>query len=447
MDKEAPTSRSTFRRMIKPILAFLLVTATSLPALERLDRISSVRLDPSPDIAALLAADTLDLDLAQAGLILSGTREIRAAATSEALSAAKEEAILLAANESDDYRLGEAVLALAHKRFLKRYVEAESTLDAAILDGRYNCVSSSVVYLILARAAGLDVFGIVTRDHSFAALKLRDGRLVDVETTNPFGYDPGSKKQFMDSFGRTTGYAYVPPSDYRNRRAVGSRHLIGLIAWNRATLMERGGDHIGAIELAVDAYAYMADDEARTYLGDRIHNAVALLLNARRWTDAITLMERAERSYGALADLPSLMSQARLARFADDLSVLSPDEAMTELEAADRAGIVSAGDRADFIAYIYGRKADEARKKGTWFDAWTVLQEGSALAPDSASLQAMTKTARANWVAETHNLFAALFNAGRYAEALATIEAGQSVAPDERIFAQDVEALRRAMKQ
>ncbi len=412
---------------------------------QRYSRLAQTGLSPSPTLAALLDPDNSEKNLLPAALHFSGSSPERGAAARLALEPALAEARALASSVEDEYELGEALLNLAHARFLTRYVELESALDAALLDGRYNCVSSSVLYLLLAKEAGLNPLGIVTTDHSFVALALRDGRLIDVETTNKHGFDPGSKKEFLDSFGKTTGYAYVPPTDYKRRSQVSDRHIIGLIALNRATLAERRGDQPAAMALAVDAYAYMADDTSRQYLGDRAHNLAATLLNAKRWEDALAFLERVAERYGPLADLDALGMQARLALLADNVSSMGQEEALAELERAYRAGVVSAPEREEFILAIVSRAADETRRREGWLAAWTALARAAGDYPSIAQLKALAATARSNWVADTHNRFAAHFNARRYDEALKVIMAGLAIAPDEGLFKDDERAVRSAL--
>jgi tetratricopeptide (TPR) repeat protein len=411
---------------------------------DRYGSLAEANLAPSVAISALTKADGEGGTLFSAALHFSGSGSVRAEATRRALEPVLAEARALASGHVDDYALGEALLSLAHERFLKRYVELESTLDAAVLDGRYNCVSSSVLYLLLAREAGLRPLGVVTTDHSFVALALRDGRLIDVETTNRHGFDPGSKKEFLDSFGRTTGYAYVPPSDYKRRSQVSDRHLVGLIALNRATLAERRADQLGALALAVDAHAYMDDDTSRQYLGDRAHNIAATLLNAKRWDEALRFLDRVTEYYGPLADLDKLGMQARLALLADNVSSLGRDEALAELERAYRAGVVSDSERAEFILAIVSRAADELRKREGWLAAWRALAEAAGDYPAIAQLRSLAATARSNWVADTHNRFAAHFNARRYDEAQAVLKEGLAIAPEEKLFIDDERALKSA---
>jgi tetratricopeptide (TPR) repeat protein len=355
-----------------------------------------------------------------------------------------DEAASLAGRHGTAYELGEAILALAHDRFFRQYVEAESRLDAAVLDGRYNCVSSSALYMILAIAAGLEVGGVITQDHSFCVILAGD-RTIDVETTNPFGFNPGSKKEFHDSFGRVTGYSYVPPSDYRRRENVDGRHLVALILWNRATLLERSGQWAQAVPLAVDAYAFSPTEGSRRQLEDRLYNNAGALLNEKRWHEALPFLERAIALYAPAPRLDGLVKQARLAILADELELMAPVAGIAAISEAWDQGLVDRRHRDELLAYAYGRLAEDERVLGGWMAAWGVLQQGMAAAPQSSQLARMAETARKNWTYEVHNQFAALYNARNFQAALAVIEEALAVLPGERLFINDAAAARKAL--
>jgi hypothetical protein len=454
------------------LLVMLFIPLVCLPAAPAVRGASGeARLTPSPALVQLMASATGPSTLGAAGSTILGTAEpntlgaaepsarllleaailfsepdeARAEATRQAVLAAMEAAISLADSHESAYELGEAILALAHERFLKRYVEAESRLDAAVLEGRYNCVSSSALYLILARAAGMEVGGVITKDHSFCVVRA-EGRIIDVETTNPFGFDPGSKKEFHDSFGRVTGYSYVPPSDYRNREAVDGRHLMALILWNRATLLERSRQWAQAVALAVDAYTYSPGEGAQRQLEDRLYNNAGALLNEKRWREALPFLEHALGLYGPSLRLEGLARQARLAILADELELMAPQAGIAAISEAWEQGLMDRRHRDELLAYAYGRLADDERTTGGWMAAWGILKQGMAAAPQSSQLARMSETARKNWTYEVHNRFATLYNAKNFQEALAVIEEALIVLPGERLFLEDAAAARKALR-
>jgi tetratricopeptide (TPR) repeat protein len=79
-----------------------------------------------------------------------------------------------------------------------------------------------------------------------------------VETTNPYGFDPGNRREFHDEFGRVTGFAYVSARDYRNRRSVGPLELVSLILANRIVAAESAGRFAEAVGYAIDRRALLS---------------------------------------------------------------------------------------------------------------------------------------------------------------------------------------------
>jgi hypothetical protein len=80
---------------------------------------------------------------------------------------------------------------------------------------------------------------------------------VDVETTILYGFDPGTKREFRDAFGKATGFAYVPPGNYRDRTAIDRRTLFSLVLANRIFDAESSGRFFEAVGLAADRWALL----------------------------------------------------------------------------------------------------------------------------------------------------------------------------------------------
>jgi tetratricopeptide (TPR) repeat protein len=156
-----------------------------------------------------------------------------------------------------------------------------------------------VAFAALAKAAGLRVAAVKTVDHALCVIILEDGRRVDVETTNPYGFDPGTKKEvFSESFGRSTGFAYVPPSQYADRSEIGEKELLALILSNRIGELESAGRFREALVLALD-YAVLAPGPAgRSLLGERLSNAAIGLSNSGKRLEALALIQAAETALG-----------------------------------------------------------------------------------------------------------------------------------------------------
>ncbi|HUX19869.1 MAG TPA: hypothetical protein VMW69_01430, partial [Spirochaetia bacterium] len=204
-----------------------------------------------------------------------------------------------------DYERGNELLVFMHTHLLTRYSEPQTRVDTLLRTGEFNCVSSAVVYMILGRALGLKVEGVYTPDHAFCTVQAA-GRLVDVETTNRFGFDPGSKTAFHDAFGNT-GFTYVPPGNYSLRTATDGRGLISFILQNRMSLLERQYRFSEAVGLAVDRYAVLGSKTALNDLASEAGNYCALLNQQGDYAKAIEFVDSVEKDYGALPQLVKLM--------------------------------------------------------------------------------------------------------------------------------------------
>jgi len=229
--------------------------------------------------------------LAEAGLVASGIPPERMEhyigrlrETFEALRSRSEKI-------QDPALRAESILPFLHRTLFKEYQEDATTVDGVIDTGYFNCVSSAVVYCLAARVFVLPMKGVQTPDHAFCVLTV-GGRDIDVETTNPFGFDPGTSKQFLSSFTKATKFAYVPPQDYARRKTITEKHLVGLILHNRAVDMQKRGRHLEALRLAVDRATGFPGPDAAEFLADCAQNALAELIDRKDWPGALEMAER-----------------------------------------------------------------------------------------------------------------------------------------------------------
>jgi hypothetical protein len=421
--------------------------------------------------------------LVEAGLLCSGVSQDRAASYAARVDALLAEARSALGSIADPAARGSALLDFLHARVFRAYAERATTLDGVLDSGKYNCVSSALLYMIAALSIGLEVEGSRTSDHALCVL-VAGPRRIDVETTNPYGFDPGTKKEFKDSFGKTTGYAYAALGAYSGRKALGGRGMAGLILSNRASVLEREGRFREALALGSGYYALCRDAESEAFLADRVNNVAAYL-----WSRA-DLAGAEELAFEAAARLPSDAGLGRLAgrtleALASDLASKGDFEAArravearrgsvdpaaasralasvgdAELSraanalgfaqaaaAADRllaAAQVTEGRYAQAVAAIYGREAVRLGDAGDWLAAAALAEEGAAKAPGDGSLARMAVSMRRNYIVISHNAFAALFNARDYAGARRAVEAALLSAPGDATLLRDLEAAKAA---
>ena len=148
---------------------------------------------------------------------------------------------------------GRAVLKLLYRDYLKKYNKDQSRLNTAFLTGEYNCVSSALMYMAAAKAAGLTVRGQKTPEHAFCTVYIEGSgknstKRIDVETTNPYGFNPGSKET-IENEDKIKRYYVVPKSNYANRIEVSDKVFTTLIGGNLCAEYITRNDYIKAIPL------------------------------------------------------------------------------------------------------------------------------------------------------------------------------------------------------
>jgi len=142
---------------------------------------------------------------------------------------------MLEHNDKSDYDKGKILLKwLYSSGILKKYYQS-ATLAGQMLDnGSYNCLSSTILYTLLATELGLNVYAVFTPNHSFAVIKTEKGS-IDIETTVEYGFDPGVKE--VEQFENQQRIVYVPKTNYGNRTPVDLNFLIASLYANTISLV------------------------------------------------------------------------------------------------------------------------------------------------------------------------------------------------------------------
>ncbi len=402
--------------------------------------------DEYPEIAPLPfasrlveAREPLPVDtLIDAALLFSGAPEASLPALRQIMLSHIESLRKAAAGVRDQARLAELALVYMHQKILRTYSYPQARVDTALDSGVFNCVSSAVLYAIFARSLGLSVGGARTTDHAFCTV-LVNGNPVDVETTNPYGFNPGQKKDFKDKFGKTTGFSYVPPSNYRDRRSIGEKDLLALILYDRASFAIRNRDFRAAISPAATAYVIVPTEEFLHSLIVSVTNYAAWLGAQGDFQQAQGLIGAVETVYGKNADL----DQRRAELFHNQAVTLIENGRLEEVEALLGGGPdgapIDKKDWLDLSVFVVMKRAEVGSRKSGYSEGARVIASGmEKLGREPTLLR--------SYEAYIHNQFAALFNSRRYAEAGNILTAGLSVYPNSRIFLQDKELLEIARK-
>jgi tetratricopeptide (TPR) repeat protein len=400
---------------------------------------------------------------------------------------------------ADPRERGEFILTFMYEKMLKAYSARQTRLDELFSAGRYNCVSSAVLYTILASAVGLDVRGVMTRDHAFVTVNVGT-ELIDVETTNAFGFNPGSRREFHDGFGAVTGFAYVPARNYRDRVTISQVELASLILSNRIADLESRGRYGDAVPLAInravlldgrqDAVSSPFFTDPDKDLMDRLFNYGASLIKAGKESEALDWSARASARYPAnerwqefvYTALNNLMVKSIKAQRAAEArnrltlhaSSLSPDnferlDALAlDAELVQRsAQIKTVGEVEAFLETIDAVQSEARLPQSRTVELRTfaLLKEAELLSAGRGAAAAVSfleeslvryganvrlndalRVFRSNRVVDIHNHFADLFNRGNYEEARRTIVAALEEFPGNRQLQSDLTMTEQALK-
>ncbi|MDR2049049.1 MAG: hypothetical protein LBP69_06305 [Treponema sp.] len=397
---------------------------------------------------------------------------------------------------SDPKARGEYLLVYMHKNFLKSYSERQTRLDELLRSGRYNCVSSAVFYMILSLSSGLDVGGVMTKDHAFATINT--GReLIDVETTNMYGFDPGNRKEFQNSFGKTTGFAYVPVKNYRDRTAINPAELVSLILSNRIAELELRNDFSGAVPLSINREALLSKNtrtDHNSFFEDphkdmmtRLFNYGAWFIKAGKDDEALAWAEYAgkvfpdEKAWQDFIHAAANNKAVRLIRVRKTAEARAALEAVKERLSADNYktldglvleaelaeqvnGIKNSGDAEAALSRIGSeweripeksrdelrgaavlKEAERLGKIKDWPRAIAWIEAAMGEYGGNSLFENALKTMRQNRVGELHNGFAALYNKGDYNGAKAFIEKALEEYPGNRQLTGDLNLVERAL--
>ena len=471
------TKKTSVRRIAFIVFLFIFAGQSLLSAL----------VQPAPDIPRLeprseALAFTEGFNVSDWRSLFSLAWWVSGGANAESAVTSFEPAVkelATSADSLDDRAKAELVLAFMHKKFLSAYAVRQSRLDTLFTTGRFNCISSAMLYAILASSLDLEVTGVMTHDHAFCSIKIA-GQAIDVETTNPYGFDPGSNKEFHDAFGKVTGFAYVPPGNYRDRTPIDLKTLFSLVLSNEISDVEAAGRFSDAVGLAVDRWTLLGGGSGSNFeaLVDCMINFGTALMREGRENDALDWSARATAVYGSnpkwvdftvaaannrivkliragqytdaysqLNDLRPRLSQsvaeglAATIAEAELIAVMKAtqndvdeNQFLTALSSARQAGIIPE-DRIREIEIVWRlNRINRVASLEGWAAAYAATKQAIEELGSDVRLQSSLRIYRSNRIAELYNAAAAAYNAGNYAEAKKLTTDALKEFPDEGRF-------------
>jgi hypothetical protein len=193
------------------------------------------------------ANDLLELYLLASGDIRSGQQAQAFQAQIDAFFVQHDDVRRI----GDERERGAELLRRMHRHFLNAdqraplagYDADQSRLSELLRSGVYNCISSALLYLVLAEAAGLSSAGVIMPSHAYVQITLPDGHVADVETTAADGFDVLRDQAFFSRQASDwfASRRLVVPSfaDYEQRSVVSAAGLGYESMWSQHTTQTR----------------------------------------------------------------------------------------------------------------------------------------------------------------------------------------------------------------
>jgi len=397
----------------------------------------------------------------------------------------------------------EYILTFMYKNLLKSYSLYQTRIDVMLSTGRYNCVSSAVLYMILCESIGVHTNGVMTKDHAFITIPIDGKDHIDVETTNAYGFDPGNRKEFHDQFGKLTGFSYVPAKNYRDRETISQIELVSLILNNRIADHERVNQFAESVPVAIDRAALLegsvlkVDSTTETHraiftdpridLLDRLFNFGAMLLRAgkeedclrwaataspiypdeKRWQEFImaavnnnqTKLLKSSKYADArkfLEGQKQVLSQANYDKLESILvdselsgkayqirTAADGDSVINAIDLARNGGKIPEKRAVELITFAVQKTASSvsAPPGGTWRAAIQYIEASLSRFGANRELEQALNVYRSNLATDYHNRFATEWNKKNYDEAERILNEGLREFPNDRQLLSDKQTI------
>jgi len=443
---------------------------------------------PASDTVATASHDGTLLDsdaFARLALIASGTPDSQIDPLFARMQSLAEELHTTVSTDADERTKAEAILTLLYAHTLKRYSEFQTRVDTALITGDYNCVSSAVLFYYLARTVDLQVEGVETPNHAFCTVEI-NGTKIDVETTNPYGFDPGSQRELAATQSAQSAqsaqktYVLVPKTKYLNRKPVEERRLLALIYSNRISMLQKKGGFEETIGLTVDERALQGKTFTMKDLAEPFLTYASNLSNSGKDTEGLQFITKVRLLYGdydryheyITATVSKMLnvlmkkndyqgSYDLLTAWVSDIdpatygemyrgltfnSLQSMAATLTLKEYIAKANAarayLDAGDYEKLVSYAYYLEADRIRQSGGWLKAVAVLDQGLKDLPGQPDLTAQKNAYLQNYAIEVHNKAVSAYNAGDTAGLKKILSDGLQAVPENALLKNDLKMIK-----
>ena len=207
------------------------------------------------------------------------------------VEAIRERSQELREKDSSDQAMARFVFEYMHREILTGGYSLHCTnLSDIFEEGRFNCVSATLLYCCLAEEFGLDVRGLETVGHAMSCLVLPEER-IEIESTCPHWFHLASTPQRRAELVEKT-IGIRPDDNAKSYRLVSEVELVATIYYNRGLDMLATSNFTGA--LAANATALALDPSNKTAHGNLLavlNNWAISLASSGDYLEAIGLLE------------------------------------------------------------------------------------------------------------------------------------------------------------
>ncbi|MCR4741653.1 MAG: hypothetical protein K5866_02110 [Treponema sp.] len=367
------------KKSIKIIIStfLLFIITSSLFAQIKIEE--DMKLIPNPAITKLtLAGDKMEPeDFVRAALIASGVPDSKIPGYLKRVDEIYNEYVLYRTTKNTQLNDAEAgILFLYDKDILVEYDENQTYMDKLLDTGLYNCVSSAVLYMYMMKRKGFKVIANETPTHVFCTV-LDNGKEVDVETTNPFGYKPGQQIKVTSAAGKKYS-PFLAPGAYDERKRISGRRLISTIYSNRIVFLtkEENINKEEILQLALDSTELQLNTrEALQDLFFNAGNVMYYLCNEDKYLEAMYVTKAIQDKYAKYGRSQLMLNNTAYAF--RKLAVSKPDDHdYYEKLMLNYGQYLSTEDYDEFYEiYVYNKVVD-LYWAGSYLEAKELLQKG-----------------------------------------------------------------------
>lgn len=342
----------------------------------------------------------------------------------------------------------EEILTIMYDKILKRYSLKQTKITTMFDEGTYNCVSASVLYMALAKSAGLDVCGNRAPDHCFCSVTI-DGKKYDVETTNPMGFNPGEKRMISQN-GSGTTYAMIPKKNYIGRYSVSDKMLVSLVARNVTAFEMDKRNYKTAFPLASARLIFLQNDteseknDSRRDFDLVASNYAADLQRQKKFYQSMEWLDLVIEKWGIGEGLSRNYSDAiynAVLFYCNQGEFSSAKEILNE-----RKIYLSQNDFDELSQIIFEtpwiQKISKSSNEKKFLEAIDLCNQALKISPNNTKIKKLLQTVLTNYDITIHNQFATFANKGDYDNAKKVLEEGLKNHPESTTLKNDLRKIK-----